>query len=701
MTSDLLFQSDSGHFELRFRGRLIFRASPGRPFLQGGRGRAEFSVSHGSYSIRDRALPPEMAGGAGSPASTQAGRRASASVPAAAGTLPRVLESSESLLRLEVPGLGIVRLELERGRLKLSFEYAEAGLNRLRLSLCAGPEEAVYGCGEQYSYFNLRGHRVPLWTEEQGVGRGPNLIKFAADLAMGAGGTRYSTYYPLPVFLSTARSGSLSCCCDSSAYAVFDFRNRDRYTLEFWELPRAVYIDVDNDPNALVSRLSELAGRQPALPDWALNGLLLGAQGGSAAVLEKLRILEDAGTPVTGIWAQDWCGRRVTNFGRQLMWNWEADPALYPDLPALTGRLASRGIRFLGYINPFLALEGSLYHEAHSRGFCVRNAAGSDYLTTVTSFPAATVDLTNPAAFEWIKDIIKTNMIGAGLSGWMADFGEYLPTDAVLYSGRSGELAHNEFPALWARANFEAVEEAGKAGEVCFFCRAGNIGSSRYAPAIWAGDQLVNWNRDDGLPSVLPAALSLGLCGTGVWHSDMGGYTTVGYLHRSRELLLRWAEFSAFTPIMRSHEGNRPDANIQPWSDVQTAAGVAHMARIHAALAPYAKAALRAYGAGGPPPMRPLFLGWPADTRCAAISSEYLYGNDLLVAPILRRAAAGCAGKTSRLVYLPKGDWTELWTGRVRSSGKFRVSAPLGQPPVFYRSDSEWKGLFEKFKGVE
>jgi alpha-glucosidase len=354
-------------------------------------------------------------------------------------------------------------------------------------------------------------------------------------------------------------------------------------------------------------------------------------------------------------------------------------------------KLKEGGIRFLGYINPFLAVDGRLYPEARDRGLCVKKADGSDYLTVTTSFPAAMLDLTKPEAVEWIKGVIRDRMIGAGLSGWMADFGEYLPTDAVLASGEDAELVHDEYPVLWARVNEEAVREAGAAGEVLWFCRSGYIGAlstARHAASIWAGDQMVDWSRDDGIPSVIPAALSLGLCGAPFSHADLGGYTTVGWVKRSRELLLRWSELSAFTPIMRSHEGNRPASNAQAWDDAETAAHVARMARIHSALAPYVRSLAREYEADGLPLMRPLFLHHPDDPRCANLKDEYLYGPDLLVAPVLRR------GASRRRVYIPAGDWLGLWDGKPVFPGRRVVPAPLGRPPVFYRAGSPWAALF-------
>jgi alpha-glucosidase len=601
-----------------------------------------------------------------------------------------VLESGPERIRVAFAGFGTASFEVKEGRLHLRFEdllsLPEGGLpNRLSLRLAAGSGEHVYGCGEQFSFLDLKGRLVPLWCEEQGVGRGPNLMKVAADLAEGAGGTRFSTYFPMTAFLS---SEGWSCLCRTGAWASFDFRRARETSLNFWEVPEELVFDAAPTMCDLVGRLSAFLGRQPPPPAWAFEGLILGAQGGTAEVLSKLKALKDAGAPVKGLWAQDWCGRRVTSFGKQLMWNWEADPALYPGLKETIAELKAGGVRFLGYINPFLATGGRLHSEATEKGLFVKAQDGSDYIVPGTFFPVSLLDLSNPAAFEWIKSVIKAEMIGQGLSGWMADFGEYLPTDAVLHAGEDAELAHNHYPELWARANREAVAEAGMEGEVLYFLRSGYTASARYAPSFWAGDQLVNWCRDDGIPSVVPAALSLGLCGVPFWHSDLGGYTTVGWVRRSRELLLRWAELAAFTPIMRSHEGNRPESNVQPWADAGTAAAVARLARVHAALAPYVKALAAEYAKDGLPIMRPLFLHHPDDPRCANLPYQYLYGRDLLVAPVLRR------GARSRRLYVPEGDWLDLWSGVRVTPGWRRVPAPLGRPPVLYRPESPWAQLF-------
>jgi alpha-glucosidase len=373
------------------------------------------------------------------------------------------------------------------------------------------------------------------------------------------------------------------------------------------------------------------------------------------------------------------------------MWNWHYDSRLYPDFPDLVAELREKGIRTLGYINPFLAVEGELYKEASERGYCVKTPRGQDYMIYVTTFPAALLDLTNPEAARWIKDVIKRNMLGAGLSGWMADYGEYLPADAVLHSGESGESFHNRYPVAWAKINREALEEAGALGDAVFFMRAGYSGTSRHSTGAWAGDQLVNWSFHDGLPSVIPAALSVGYSGTGIHHSDIGGFTTVAWVMRTKELFMRWAEHAAFTPVMRNHEGNRPNRNWQFNSDAETLAHLARMTDIYTRLAPYHRHTVGTYGETGLPAMRHLGLHYEDDETAQAQWYQYLYGRDLLIAPVVRKK------HTVWDVYLPDDEWVHLWSGKPAAPGWRREEAPVGYPPVYYRRDSEFAELFASF----
>ena len=220
--------------------------------------------------------------------------------------------------------------------------------------------------------------------------------------------------------------------------------------------------------------------------------------------------------------------------------------------------------------------------------------------------------------------------------------------------------------------------------------RSGYAGSSKYNTMAWAGDQNVNWELDDGLPSVIPAALSLGMSGMGLSHSDIGGYTTLFGMKRTKELFIRWAEQAAFTPMMRTHEGNRPDDNWQFDSDEETLEYLARMNNIFMLLAPYTKSIVKENSDNGTPTMRPLFLHYENDEKSYDIQYQYLYGKDIMVAPVIEDKVR------SWKLYLPEDNWVNIWTGEEFKGGEIQVNAELGYPPVLYRKDSNFKELFEK-----
>ena len=566
--------------------------------------------------------------------------------------------------------------------------------NRMYITLPAKADEHVYGTGEIFSEFDLRGQKVNCWVAEHinGLQVTKKLIKQVFGIKNTTRKQKFSnyeTYYAQPTFLSSRRYYFHSF---STARCEFDFVNQDRHIITVDSIDDFC-MGFANDFENLLGDLSETLGRQPELPDWVYDGEILGIQGGTDVMLNKVQAAKDHGMEVCGSWIQDWEGRRVTAVGKQLFWNWEYDRELYPNLPDKIKELNENGVKVLGYCNPFLAVEKPLYKEASEKGYCVKNKEGKDYYVTITTFPAAMIDFTNPDAYNWLKDIIKNNMIGIGLSGWMADFGEYLPTDCVLYSGEDPELVHNTWPARWAKLNREVLEETGNLGKIMFFTRAGHTETIRYSTMMWNGDNHVDYSIDFGLPSVIPAMLSLTCCGFGLSHSDIGGYTTFFNLKRSEELQMRWREMNAFSPILRGHEGLNPDLNAQFDASETVLSHGAKYSKIHKALKNYLKDAC-AYNAGtGVGMVRPLFFYYDEE-KAYTEGYEYLLGRDVLVAPVIRPNA------DSREVYLPKDKWIHLWSGKEYDGGNITVEAPVGEIPVFIRKDSKFKDELLNIKNI-
>lgn len=659
-------RASDGGFAIWHDGQCLLSHSPAAPCVWIGRGEARFDMHRGNFDIQGAVL---------------------SRTPLLCATV------REGRIELRAQPGGPVRLtlqvEIDGPRASVAFAAADPLDNRLWLRLPADPDAAVWGCGEQMSYLDLRGRRFPLWTSEPGVGRDKSTeVTRQADAAGRAGGDYYTTNYPQPTFL-TARQ--VATHLETTAYSVFDFTAPDHHLLEAWAIPERLELTAAPSLLALVEALSLRFGRQPPLPDWVLGGAILGLKDGANS-FTRLDAVVAAGAAIAGVWCEDWCGVRQTSFGRRLFWDWRWSRERYPDLPERIAVLRAQGIRFLGYVNPYLCSDGTLFPEAEAAGFLARDAAGGTYVVDFGEFGCGVIDLTQPEACAWFAErVIGREMLGLGLGGWMADFGEYLPTDARLASGVDATLLHNAWPVLWAAVNADAVARAGQTGEALFFMRAGFTGVQRHCPLLWAGDQCVDFSRHDGLQTVICAALSAGLLGNAYHHSDIGGYTSLFGLVRTPELLMRWAEMAAFSPVMRSHEGNRPEDNLQLDGDPAVLAHFARMTRLHVHLAPYLRTLITEASACGLPVQRPLFLHFEADRATHTVQDAYLYGPDLLVAPVHR------AGVAAWQAYLPAGtDWVHLWSGASHPGGAHAtVPAPLGQPPVFYRAGSAFRPLFE------
>ncbi len=583
-----------------------------------------------------------------------------------------------------------IQFEEKDGLIKIKFVAIPDNYNRITIKVKAEKNEAVFGLGEQFSYFNIRGKSYPIFTSEQGVGRNKNTeITKLADQAMRGGGDYYTTFYPQPTYVSSRK---YFMHCDTYAYCNFNFENEDYHEITFWQAPKEIVIGSAASIIEVVKKLSNYLGHQDLFPTWAMKGLSLGIQGGSDYALSCINKAKSLNLDLNSIWIQDWEGINITSFGKRLRWDWKWDEKLYPNLPNIIDDLMKDDIKVMGYINPYVVHDGSLCEIAIEKDYLAKDINGENYFVDFGEFNCGIIDFTIPEAFNWYKEVIKENLIKFGLSGWMADFGEYLPTDCYLRNG-DALVEHNRWPGLWAKLNWQACHELDR-DDIVFFMRAGNAMSQKYCKIIWAGDQNVDFSEDDGLPSVITSALSLSMCAMGLHHSDIGGYTTLFHLKRTKELLIRWAEMATFTLFMRTHEGNRPEVNHQLMDDEISIKAFAYLVKIHNMLFDYLDNLNIINHESGIAVQRPMFFHYD-DEKYYNIKDQYMLGDELIVAPQIKEETF------SRKVVLPEDDWIHIFSGKDFNGGEYEIETPYLTPAVFYKKTGKFASLFEQIRKVE
>lgn len=579
----------------------------------------------------------------------------------------------------------------ENQTMRWHFMGSVRGAVALRMRWIREKGEMAYGLGEQFIPGSLDRRRYPLWTEEQGIGRGKEPLSTAINLVVpGAAGKRTTTYAPMGTFVTSHLRGAL---LEYEGPAFFEAKHT-HYGWEVWlldstDLPVEGRFWAGRDWGEVLHRQALLVGPMQPLPLWCA-GAWIGLQGGWSVVLPRLAAIREAGAPIAALWIQDWCGRRQTRFGSQLWWRWFPDTSAYPAFRHHVDSLKRYyGIRTLGYVNSFLATEGPLYDTALARGYLVQDPNGKPYIIHTPGFPAVLVDLTHPEAYAWLRDLLRSLIEDYGLSGWMADYGEWLPWDAQLYAG-SGARLHNKYARLWAQLNAEAI--AGT--DAVFFTRSGHTFSPRHSRLFWMGDQLHTWDGRDGLKSTLYAMLHSGLSGMPLNHSDVGGYTTIKAgpfrYRRSKRLFLRWGETCALQPTFRTHEGLRPTDNYQAYSDTDGMRRFAHLAQLHTRMWSYLQSCARGYGLidtlssyAWAPIWRPVWMHCPTCGIPKGTDIAFFIGPDVLFVPVTHLR------QTRVKVALPPGEWYSLTTKTTYNGGRrYRLPAPPGVPCLLLRLGS-------------
>ncbi len=580
------------------------------------------------------------------------------------------LDGSDLVLALAGDGGAAATLRFTRAAdevtVKIHGEAPGIAQRALALRFACTDDARFLGFGEQYEKIDHRGEAFPLWTSEQGIGRDPmHPSPFA--------GNPWTTYFPVPFFLDPRGFGL---AVDTDAHVAVDLCAADAHTYALTvDDPGDVTLHLYTGPTVadVVRAFTVRQGRAAPPPRWAVDGVWIGVQGGPQRVLDTATRAAQAGVPVGAVWVQDWIGDLPLGGGlNDIKYHWTVDPTLYPDLAGMIATLHASNVRFLGYFNPFIVPKYDQWAEAAAKGYTIHDPSGAPYQVLISVYSGSMLDLTNPEAVAWFQTFVKT-ALAMGMDGWMGDFGEWLPYDAVLHQGDAPH-EHQRYPTRWHHAMRDVLD-----ADKVVFTRSGWLGEGGAAQVVWAGDQQADWSTWDGLPTVVPALISLGLSGIGWVTHDIAGYSGGP---STKELWLRWCELGAFTPIMRTHEGLDTVDNWRWDSEAETTAALARFGKVHKALADTFVALEGEHAKSGMPIVRALALGWPDDPRAVGTADEFTIGRDLLVAPVVTQ------GATTRAVYFPKGHWVDVWDPSISYDGPVEktVDAPIGRPPAFSQS---------------
>ncbi len=557
-------------------------------------------------------------------------------------------------------------------RLEAAVAAPDPGVLGVGVSFGAVAGERQLGFGERSNAVDQRGREV-----ESYVGEGPyaNRAEWEAIApTIPPWGIRIrpdATYFPMPWMLSTRGFGVLVDNTETSRFHLGD-RDRRAWSVEV-DAPRlSVRFLGGPRPADVLRRLVRRTGVQPApAAPWLLGPWFqTGHANQEPAELAHVRALRRADAPVSAVETH----MRYLPCG--------ADRGHEAEERRRTAAFHAAGLAALTYQREAVCdTYRPEYQQAITRGLFPKRPDGSAY--TYRAFvgtgltDVGLIDFTNPAAVAFHRAIL-ARAVANGYDGWMEDYGEYIPPDAHLANGQTGVTMHNDYPRVYHCAAAGSARALGRAAgrPLVRFVRSGWTGVQRCAQIVWGGDPTTGWGFD-GLRSQITQGLTMGLSGIGIWGSDIGGFFTTTQLAKqflTPELLARWIEFGLVSGVMRTKgEGigvplaTRPQIWNRPTLPVWR-----RYAKLRTQLYPYLSGAVATYRRDGLPVMRHLALAYPTDPRAAAEDDAFLFGPDLLAAPVTR------PGARSRRLYLPRARWIDLWRSArwEAGPGTLRLGAP-------------------------
>lgn len=575
-----------------------------------------------------------------------------------------------------------VRLEFfdAAGRL-LDADDRQNGMQRSGEAVSVGKvlreDEQVYGFGEKTGHLNKRGmglggYQYTMWnTDTYGYDSSTDPI-----------------YVSVPFYLVLRDGRAHGLFLDNSFRSHFDIGREHRERLRFGaESGELDYYFIDGpDPKAVLTRYTALTGRMPLPPLWSLGfHQCRWSYYPESRVRQLAADFRKRRMPADTLWLdidyQDGFKPFVWNHG------------YFPDPKKLIGDLRQQGFHLVTIVDPHPKKEAGyfVYDQGVAGDHFVKNPDGSLFEGPVwpsgaKQNPGNSVfpDFTRSATRRWWGDLHKP-LLDLGVAGiwndmnepavWIAPYNT-MPLD-VRHDNDGHPTTqreiHNVYGMLHSRATFEGIARLKPDSRPFVLTRASFAGGQRYA-AVWPGDNTADWSS---LRQSLPMLLGMGLSGFSFVGADIGGFS--GY--PSGELFTRWLQAAVFSPFMRAHtEQSTPDQD--PWSFGERYADINRRTlETRYQFLPQIYTVMEEASRTGVPAMRPLFLEFPDDKDTWSREDEYLFGSDLLVAPVLRE------GASEREVYLPAGAWYALADGaRLDGGASHKLPVTLDSLPLFARA---------------
>ncbi|MDL2206357.1 family 31 glucosidase [Eubacteriales bacterium OttesenSCG-928-N13] len=454
--------------------------------------------------------------------------------------------------------------------------------------------------------------------------------------------------------------------------------------LDYW-------ICVSDDPSEIMSAYADATGHSPMMPNYGMGfwqcKLRYRTQEELMAVAREHK---RRGLPMDVI---------VSDFFHwPYQGDWRFDPLDYPDPDAMVKELKELGIELMVSIWPFVDVKSENYQEMKEKGYLIRVDRGvpysADFCGNILCY-----DATNPEARDFVWSVAKKNYYDKGIKIFWLDEAEpeYKIYDFDLYRYHLGPNVQigNLFPLMYARNFFEGMQAEGQQNPLNLL-RCAWAGSQRYGALVWSGDIDTTFRT---LREQFAAGLSMAMAGIPWWTTDIGGFHGGDQEDPDyRELLIRWFQFGAFCPVFRLH-GNRlhgePSTNEskadtggpnEVWSYGEEAYEILKQYLfLREDMKPYIEKTMQDVHEEGAIVMSPLWYSFPTDKAAAENEDEYMFGKDVLVAPVME------LGLRQRPVYLPEGEtWIEASTGKEYQGGQtITADAPLSVIPVFVKKGAD------------